>query len=244
MDKGNGEGLEVEHEFYNGYILAPGIQMPSHGIYDTNVYRDIGELLEGNSLYVAGSELEAKQWVDREVKLGRIATEKETYAKLRGPLGIKEVVEHGSLVIFTNIDTGETKQYYNLSPHDSPEAAKAAEFIRTYLQGSWAENIRFEIVPAGRIDEVGGQGPATGPAEEYKYYGYAHGFEGETLETDDFEYTPALASLRQWAIDIAKRVYGERGGYGPGLKMPVDNIVIVGPEGLSQRFTQWDLFEE
>jgi len=79
-------------------------------------------------------------------------------------------------------------------------------------------------------------------AVEYPYHGIAYGFEGEILETDDFQYLPSLDSLRQWAVVIAKRIHGEQGGYGPGLKMPVDNIVITGPSGLHRKWLRWDLF--
>lgn len=63
----------------------------------------------------------------------------------------KEVVEHGSYVIFTNLDTGETKQYYNINPPDSSEVVSAAMFIKPYLEERWGRNIKFEIVPAEKL---------------------------------------------------------------------------------------------
>lgn len=63
----------------------------------------------------------------------------------------REVVEHGSYVIFTNLDTGETKQYFNINPPDSEEVARAAMFIKPYLEERWTKNLKLEIVPAGKL---------------------------------------------------------------------------------------------
>lgn len=63
----------------------------------------------------------------------------------------REVVEHGSYVIFTNLDTGETKQYYNVNPPDSEEVVSAAMFIKPILEERWDRNIKFDIVPAEKL---------------------------------------------------------------------------------------------
>lgn len=71
----------------------------------------------------------------------------------------KEVVEHGSYVIFTNLDTGETKQYYNVNPPDSDEVVQAAMFIKPYLEERWTKNLKFEIVPAEKLRPGGPANP-------------------------------------------------------------------------------------
>ena len=80
----------------------------------------------------------------------------------------KEVVEHGSYVIFTNLDTGETKQYYNINPPDSQEVVSAAMFIKPILEERWGKNIKFDIVPAEKLP--GGQTQRGMYPREYKGY--------------------------------------------------------------------------
>jgi len=61
---------------------------------------------------------------------------------------IREAVRHGSYIIVTNLDTGETKQYYNVNPPDSPEVASAILFLKPLLEERWGRNLRFEVKPA------------------------------------------------------------------------------------------------
>lgn len=67
----------------------------------------------------------------------------------------REAVEHGSYVIFTNLDTGETKRYFNIFPPDSPEVVSAAMLIKPSLEERWGKNIKFEIAPVEKLPPGG-----------------------------------------------------------------------------------------
>lgn len=57
--------VERKYEDYKGYIIAPGITMPSYDIYEYEVFENFGQYEEHVSVHTAESETEAKQWVDR-----------------------------------------------------------------------------------------------------------------------------------------------------------------------------------
>lgn len=124
---------ELPYEEYKGWYIGRGITMPSQGIHEINIYGSIAGVAAEEPDHVVSSVEEAKRWIDElEVE-------------------IREVVEHGSHIIFTNLDTGETKQYYNVNPPDSSEAVSAALFIKPYLVERWGKNLKFDIMPAEKL---------------------------------------------------------------------------------------------
>lgn len=56
-----------ETEIYKDYILSPGIQMPSYGIREINIYENQEQYELGNSVHSADSIESAKAWVDGSV---------------------------------------------------------------------------------------------------------------------------------------------------------------------------------
>lgn len=73
----------------------------------------------------------------------------ETEEELEVSREAAEVVRRGSYIVFTNLDTKETKQYYNINPPDSSKVVSAALFIKPYLEKRWGKNISFDIRPVG-----------------------------------------------------------------------------------------------
>lgn len=134
---GDGRYFEV----YKGWIIQPGITMPSHGVHEFNVYLSTEEIEEDRPRYVAGSLEEAREWID-----GQEAELEVKEGLLEVPL--IEQVRHGSYVTFTDLDTGETKQYYNANPPDSPEVVSASLFIKSVLEERTGKKYKFEIKPA------------------------------------------------------------------------------------------------
>lgn len=76
---------------------------------------------------------------------------------LREEAGLREAVRHGSYVIFTNLDTGETKQYYNAYPPDSSEVAESAAGIKSILEERWSRNLKVEIKSISEVEESAGR---------------------------------------------------------------------------------------
>lgn len=124
---------ELPYIEYKGWYIGQGITMPAQGIYEINVYSDVARLAAEVPNHVVNSVEEAKAWIDEQERGLEAAAWEE--------------VRHGSYIIFTNLDTGETRQYYNAYPPDSSEAVSAAMFIKPYLEKRWGENIKFEITP-------------------------------------------------------------------------------------------------
>lgn len=62
------KGYVEPYKTYKGYIIAPGITMPSYDIYEYEVFENFGQYEEHNPVHTAGSELEAEQWVDSQMK--------------------------------------------------------------------------------------------------------------------------------------------------------------------------------
>lgn len=114
----------------------------------------------------------------------------------------------------------------------------------TRKYGAWAVGLAESFCPENDLACVEAQArKLLETRSERPYHGVAYGTRGQTLEKDDFQYLPSINTLRQWAIVIAKQAYGKEGGYGPGLKMPVDSMVVTGPSGLRQKWSVWDLFK-
>jgi len=61
---------EHPYEEYRSWYINRGITMPSQGIYDFNVYSDIGKCAREEPDHTAGSVEEAREWVDQRVALG------------------------------------------------------------------------------------------------------------------------------------------------------------------------------
>ena len=83
------------------------------------------------------------------------------------------------------------------------------------------------------------QEPAPQVKEPYPYHGIAYGHRGEILDTDDFKTLPPPSLIACWADLIAKKEFGEYGGL--RRKMPVNNIVITGPEGYRKKWTMTEI---
>lgn len=62
------EGHIEEYKTYKGYIIAPGIVMPSYDVYEYEVFENFGQYEEHSPVHTAESETEAEQWVDRQVE--------------------------------------------------------------------------------------------------------------------------------------------------------------------------------
>lgn len=124
---------ELPYEEYKGWYIGQGITMPAQGVYEINIYSDILKCAREEPDHIVGSVEEARRWIDeQESRLG--AT-------------VWEEVKHGSYIVFTNLDTGETRQYYNAYPPDSSEAVSAAMMLKPFLEQRWGKNVKFEIIP-------------------------------------------------------------------------------------------------
>lgn len=78
----------------------------------------------------------------------KYGVELETEEELELAREAAEAIRHGSYIIFTNLDTGETRQYFNTNPPDSSGAVSAAMMLKPYLEKRWGEgNVKFEIKP-------------------------------------------------------------------------------------------------
>lgn len=139
MVSGNGEFSET----YKGCIICPGIIMPSYGIYEINVYLTREDLRQNKPSHTAGSLEEAKRWVDSQEAGLALKESKLPEASLR------EQIQHGSYVIFTNPETGKEKQFYNANPPDSPEVASAAASLKALLEENLdiSLEVRIEAIP-------------------------------------------------------------------------------------------------
>ena len=54
----------LPYEEYKGWYIGRGITMPSQGIFDINVYSDIGKVAMEEPDQVVNSVREAKEWID------------------------------------------------------------------------------------------------------------------------------------------------------------------------------------
>jgi len=61
---------ELPYYEYRNWYIGQGITMPSHGIYDVNVYSSIGKCAAEEPDHVVGSLEEAKRWIDQQVLMG------------------------------------------------------------------------------------------------------------------------------------------------------------------------------
>lgn len=61
---------ETPHEEYRGYILAPGVTMPSYDIYETEIFENLEQYRAGNPVHTSESDGEAKAWIDMQIELG------------------------------------------------------------------------------------------------------------------------------------------------------------------------------
>ena len=62
---------DLPYEEYKGWYINRGITMPTQGIYEFNVYSNIGKCAgEEDPDYIAGSVEEAKAWIDEQVLTG------------------------------------------------------------------------------------------------------------------------------------------------------------------------------
>lgn len=59
---------ELPYEEYKGWYINRGITMPTQGIFEFNVYSDIGKLAAEEPDHAAGSIEEAKAWIDEKVR--------------------------------------------------------------------------------------------------------------------------------------------------------------------------------
>lgn len=62
-------GYIEPYKTYKGYIIAPGITMPSYNIYEYDIFENFGQYEEHNPIHASESELEAEQWVDKRIEL-------------------------------------------------------------------------------------------------------------------------------------------------------------------------------
>ncbi len=60
----------IPYEEYRGWYINRGITMPTQGIFDFNVYSDIGKLAAEVPDHIASSVEEAREWVDQQVVRG------------------------------------------------------------------------------------------------------------------------------------------------------------------------------
>lgn len=56
----------ADYEIYSGYLLTPGITMPSYGIKEVNLYDSIGAYRQDEPVHSAENVLEAKRWIDEQ----------------------------------------------------------------------------------------------------------------------------------------------------------------------------------
>ncbi len=57
----------LPYEEYRGWYIGKGITMPAQGIYDINVYGDIGKAAMEDPDHIVKSVEEAKEWIDQQV---------------------------------------------------------------------------------------------------------------------------------------------------------------------------------
>lgn len=57
-----------ECTIYKGYILAPGIQMPSYDIYETDIFENREQYEQGSPIHTSDNDDEAKAWLDRYIE--------------------------------------------------------------------------------------------------------------------------------------------------------------------------------
>ena len=128
----------LPYEEYKGWYIGKGITMPAQGVHEWNIYSTMAKCIAEEPDAVVDSVDEAKDWIDEHERPFEAT--------------IWEEVKHGSYIIFTNITTGETRQYYNAFPPDSSSAVSAAMMLKPYLETRWGEgNVKFEItaIPEG-----------------------------------------------------------------------------------------------
>lgn len=53
-------------EIYNGYLLVPGITMPSYDIEEVDVYNSVGAYRQNEPAHSTENILEAKRWIDEQ----------------------------------------------------------------------------------------------------------------------------------------------------------------------------------
>ena len=118
---------DLPYEEYKGWYIGQGITMPAQGVYDVNIYSSKEKLFAETPDHIVAGVPEAYAWIDEEVlEHGRAiefaeseAETLEEFERERGYGPLWEETKHGSYIIFTNLDTDETKQYYNAFPPDS-----------------------------------------------------------------------------------------------------------------------------
>ncbi len=162
---------EMPYEEYKGYYLGRGITMPAQGIFEWNVYASPEDVAREEPLQAFEDKEGAMEWVDE--RTGGYEP------------SLQEQVEHGSYVIFTNLDTGEKKQYYNANPPDSTDVVSAAMELRRILEPRWGKNLKLEILPAEKLS----------PGEPHSI----HGPERERL----------VAVYGTWAVGRAESICAE-----------------------------------
>lgn len=127
-------------EMYNGYLLTPGITMPSYGIRDFNVYDSVESYVQDTPAYSAKNYDEAKNWVNERgagtitneefVKLLPEAVLKQRFMPERGiPLPeyvAKELYPQGMLDVMVA----------PVSEHGRVVAVDTAKGYREFLRGS------------------------------------------------------------------------------------------------------------
>lgn len=67
-------GYIEPYKTYKGYIIAPGITMPSYDVYEYEIFESFGQYEGHNPVHTSESEAEAEQWVDKQVKPPRGST--------------------------------------------------------------------------------------------------------------------------------------------------------------------------
>ncbi len=63
------EGRIEPYKTYKGYIIAPGITMPRYDIYEYEIFETREQYDRGDPVHTSESDMEAEQWVDRQVEL-------------------------------------------------------------------------------------------------------------------------------------------------------------------------------
>ncbi len=81
-----GNGRVKPYKTYKGYIIAPGITMPSHGIHDAKVFNSVEDYEHDNPLHTSESEADAMQWVDQYLR-------HDIVADIESAEGVEKVVE-------------------------------------------------------------------------------------------------------------------------------------------------------